>query len=190
MQTSVPLRHRAHLHHIGSLPAPDHKVLHYIRLAGFYCIYRLGSNLQIDHVLIIALVERWRIETHTFHLTVGEATITLQDVAVLLGVRVDGDAVTGTACQNWPGVAQQLLGVVPEGRHIRGSSINAKWLRQQFSVLPADADDHTIQCFARAYILLLMHGVLFADNSGSMVQMIYLPLLGNLERASRYSWIV
>ena len=195
VQTSGVLHHRSHLTHLGRLPPPDPRVLHYIRCAGFYCIYRLRSNFHIDDALITALVERWRQETHTFHLTVEEATVTLQDVAVLLGLRVDVAAVTGSVAQDWPALAQHLLGVVvpdEDGdgprRLIRGSSINTKWLRERFSVLPNDVNDHTIQCYARAYILLLMHCVLFADASGSMVQMLYLPLLANLEKAGQYSW--
>ena len=33
-----------------------------------------------------ALVDRWRPETHKFHLPVGEMTSTLQDVSMLLGL--------------------------------------------------------------------------------------------------------
>src|SRR5204862_296309 len=36
-----------------------------------------------DRSLLTALVDRWRPETHTFHLPFGEMTVTLQDVAML-----------------------------------------------------------------------------------------------------------
>ena len=39
------------------------------------------------------MVERWRLETHCFHLPFGEVTITLQDMQVLFGLHIDGDVV-------------------------------------------------------------------------------------------------
>ena len=50
--------------------APDDRILHYIRQIGFYGAYRLGF-IQYDWGLITTLVERWRVETHTFHLPIG-----------------------------------------------------------------------------------------------------------------------
>ena len=41
----------------------------------------------------MALLDRWRPETHTFHLPVGELTPTLQDMAMLLGLPCAGGAV-------------------------------------------------------------------------------------------------
>ena len=48
---------------------------------------------QFDMSLLAALLDRWRPETHTFHLPVGEMTPTLQDVAMLLRLPCAGRAV-------------------------------------------------------------------------------------------------
>ena len=69
-------------------------MLDYLRYLRFYGVYQIG-RIQMDVGLITALLERWRPETHTFHLSFGEATITLQDVSILTGLPVDGDPVTG-----------------------------------------------------------------------------------------------
>ncbi|KAG9458240.1 hypothetical protein H6P81_002748 [Aristolochia fimbriata] len=66
----------------------DERMLPYIEAAGFSALHRV-QWLRLDKPLIIALVERCRSETNTFHLANGEMTITLEDVAVLLGLCVD-----------------------------------------------------------------------------------------------------
>ena len=45
---------------------------------------------NISHGLVCAMAERWHQETSSFHLPVGEMTITLDDVACLLGIPVAG----------------------------------------------------------------------------------------------------
>ena len=50
-------------------------------------------RFQLDRSLLSALVDRWRPETHTFHLPCGEMAPTLQDVAYLLGIPLIGTAV-------------------------------------------------------------------------------------------------
>ncbi|RVW75039.1 Serine/threonine-protein phosphatase 7 long form-like [Vitis vinifera] len=95
-------RHRSHLVDSGQLASVltcrqhisrfmrewemDSRLRPYIIRSGFYGVYRIG-HITLDWGLITSLVERWRPETHTFHLPVGEMTITLQDVAVILGLR-------------------------------------------------------------------------------------------------------
>ena len=73
----------------------DPRLRPYIIQSGFYGVYRIG-HITLDWGLIASLVERWCLETHTFHLTIGEMTITLQDVAVILGLRIHGFLITGT----------------------------------------------------------------------------------------------
>mgnify|MGYP004632366653 CR=1 FL=1 len=67
----------------------------YLQQAGFMGIACMPF-IHIDWHLITALVERWRPETHTFHMPSGEVTLTLQDVEVQLGLRVDGLPIQGS----------------------------------------------------------------------------------------------
>ena len=79
---------------------------------------------------------------------------------------------TGSGAHHWSSLFEELLRVVPADdgdKYMRGSSVKVKWLREQFGVLADDATKHNVQCYARAYILMLMHGVLFPDTNGSMV---------------------
>src|SRR6185437_12712849 len=63
--------------------------------AGLLTIGRLAESgsVKLDRSLLTALVDRWRPETNTFHLPCGEMTPILQDVAMLLGLPISGDAV-------------------------------------------------------------------------------------------------
>ncbi|KAK4390490.1 Serine/threonine-protein phosphatase 7 long form [Sesamum angolense] len=47
------------------------------------------GHIEIDTHLITALVERWRPETHTFHFSVGEATVTLQDISIIWALPIE-----------------------------------------------------------------------------------------------------
>jgi hypothetical protein len=45
---------------------------------------------HMDEALLIGLVDRWRLETHTFHLPFGEMAVTLKDIAMLTGLSIRG----------------------------------------------------------------------------------------------------
>ena len=82
--------------------------------------------------MIIALVERWRPETHTFHLSVGEAIITLRDVAILTDLPVSGRAVTGPTPSHTKERIHRMFGVLPLNEAMVGSSVKAKWMLNTF----------------------------------------------------------
>ena len=86
----------------------DPHITLYIDVAGFTGLFKV-LDMEVDHALIMALVERWRSETHTFHLPHGEIGITLQDIEVMLGISMDGLLVTGKTNMNWSLLCQELL---------------------------------------------------------------------------------
>ncbi|CAN0899468.1 Serine/threonine-protein phosphatase 7 long form homolog [Linum grandiflorum] len=165
----------------------DPRLRPYLIQSGFYEFHKLGF-IPLDWPLLTALVERWRQETHTFHFPVGESTITLQDVAVLLGLRVHGPAVTGKSDLPWGDLCEELLGVRPDPGVLHGSTVKLSWLRTHLRDPPPDADEETLQHYARAYLLGLISGVLFTDKSGSAIQLKFLPLLRDLSNAGQLSW--
>ena len=154
----------------------DIRICPYMIHAGFYGIYRLG-HIMIDWPLITCLVERWRPETHTFHVPVGEMTTTLQDVAIILGLRVDGPSVFGTCVLDVAELCGELLGVTPPANALRGSVIFIRWLCDQLSTPAPDADEVTLEWSACGFILALMGSFLFANKKGVQVHLCFLPLL-------------
>ncbi|KAH1097095.1 hypothetical protein J1N35_014016 [Gossypium stocksii] len=54
------------------------------------------GGCKLDPTIISALVERWRLETHTFHFSCDECTIILKDEALQLGLPMDGPVITGS----------------------------------------------------------------------------------------------
>lgn len=107
----------------------------YVRQSGLHNLAEM-EHIRIDHALITALVERWRPETNTFHFPSGEATVTLEDVAYIYGLPIDGPIVTG---RTFPfslvsDVCLELLGKAPiQGVDVNGINIKFTWLEANFA---------------------------------------------------------
>jgi len=140
-------------------------------------------------MLSTTLHERWRSETHTFHFPHGETTVTLEDVAVLLGLPIDGDVVTGpTTVDDIFATFHEHLGVIPPPTVIKGNSIRVSWLNTTFQQLPPNANNEVIAQYARAYILTLIGSILMPDTSAARVHVMYLLRLADLDVVRNYSW--
>ena len=173
----------------------DPRIMQYIDAAGLTGLFKV-LDMEVDHALITALVERWRSETHTFHLRHGEMGITLQDIKVMLGIPVDGLPVTGRTNYKWNLLCRELLGqepppVIPNSNTstLTGVRIKYKWLDAQFTApLAADASDEVVQQHAHYHLLVRMGALLFMDKSANRVLLVPLQLLNPISNARRYSW--
>ncbi|XP_057720263.1 protein MAIN-LIKE 1-like [Arachis stenosperma] len=176
----------------------DDRYVPYLQMAGLYHLARLNDRwFRLDETLVSAFVERWRLETHTFHMPFGECTITLQDVAYQLGLPVDGRYVSGCLSEfhlyiqgarpAWVWF-QELLGVVPPPSQVQKYAVNCSWFQETFGECPDGADDETVRRYVRAYIMMLLGTQLFGDKSGNRIHIRWLPYVARLEEMGTYSW--
>ena len=64
-------------------------VLGPLRESGLHDLVYLGYA-TMPHALLMRLCERWNLETSTFHMPLGEMTVTLDDVACLMHLQIEG----------------------------------------------------------------------------------------------------
>ncbi|KAH1129539.1 hypothetical protein J1N35_000917 [Gossypium stocksii] len=100
------------IHNMGKLVILE--ICGHLQTIGFLHASHMSGGCKLDLQLISALVERWRPERHTFHLPYDECTITLEDLALQLGLLVDGPVITrsGTVSDKVT-LCLSLLGKVP-----------------------------------------------------------------------------
>jgi hypothetical protein len=104
---------------------------------------------------IMVMVDRWRLETHYFHLPCGEMTVTLEDLAMILGLPIRGYPVIGHVdSAMWHEriagfLGRELPAKVP-GMKGREAGVCVRWLCEKLLECPQDADEATVTLYARA----------------------------------------
>ncbi|MBA0667280.1 hypothetical protein Goklo_000387, partial [Gossypium klotzschianum] len=142
---------------MSSPPSP--LIENYLQETGFWHVATIGRRYKLDPKLISTLIERWSLETHTFHLPCGECTITLEDVQLQLGLPVDGSALTRfVQSDDWGAVCYDLLGAILG--NIYGGRIEMGWLQDTFPELGNDLTEVERIGYSRAYILEMIRGYL------------------------------
>ncbi|MQM09095.1 hypothetical protein Taro_041957 [Colocasia esculenta] len=101
---------------------------------GFGPFLRL-EELAPDVALIQALKERWDPECHAFLFPWGHMVPTLEDVVWITGLRVDGQAVTGTTYTSYQELVERLLELEVRGE--RSSLVGRTALQASLGVASA-----------------------------------------------------
>ncbi|KAK5811901.1 hypothetical protein PVK06_027286 [Gossypium arboreum] len=139
---------------------PDARIMPYLDAMRFGSV-ALIHVFELRGDLIRALVEQWHPEMHTFHLLCREYTITLEDVAIQLGLLVDGEAITSSSgIANLATLCYSLAGHSPSDGIDKFKGLKFSWLK----------------------------GVFVLDSNNNKAHLMYLPLLSNLQGACSYSW--
>ncbi|RYR79208.1 hypothetical protein Ahy_A01g004040 isoform B [Arachis hypogaea] len=164
-------------------------VENHLRATEFYHVSKIGV-IRGFHPLLAALVERWRLETHTFVLPVDEVTVTLEDVAHIFGLPINGEPVSGWTNSSSDFVQSQSMAIFGREPVLSGNSksyIKLGWVRRIRDGEPLDTEE-SIRKYVKCQIFCMLGSTLFADKSTAYAHAKYLPLLREFERIHTYSW--
>ncbi|KAK4394830.1 protein MAIN-LIKE 2 [Sesamum angolense] len=162
---------------------------------GFLGILQCG-HIEIDTHLITALVERWRPETHTFHFSVGEATITLQDISIIWALPIEGNLITGVdikwTTQQWQNYCHQWLGFRPNENAFKRSRIKLSalldWLLNNTCDDESPFDDVLQE--ARVCVMCIIGGILCPDATGNTMSLLYLRHMEIIDEERPSNWVI
>ncbi|KAF7066579.1 hypothetical protein CFC21_072534 [Triticum aestivum] len=144
----------------------DKRYTEYIRKSGLLPFISLVSCSmpKMNPCVIMALIDQWLPETHTFHFYAGEMTVTLQEVSLITGLPIKGHPICfSTDSDGWHEIMDGLIGREPG---VQGKSTGASyhWITEHFGEWPADADDETVQQYTRAYLWYVVTWTLFFNR--------------------------
>ncbi|XP_028100919.1 protein MAINTENANCE OF MERISTEMS-like [Camellia sinensis] len=112
------------------------------------CTYRF-----VNKIVVSSFVERWQPETNTFHLTVGDMTITLDDVVTILGFPIVGKSISVQKLSERGAIALVVNTLeidAQEVRHemssARGNLVRLEWLRAHFHNVTDNDSMERIAC--------------------------------------------
>jgi hypothetical protein len=188
LQKLSPLKLR--VHGVSEIPY-DERYTPYIDALGLLPFFQLvtRSTPYLNAAQITALVDRWRPETHSFHLRTGEMTVTLQDMSMVFALPIDGEPLClNTDSEGWHAEMMAMIGTAPTENKDKNIAAGATytWIINNFQHCPADADVAVVRTYARVYIWYVLTRTIFSDSKGNVAQWIWLKALTVLDK--RWSW--
>ncbi|XP_071728078.1 serine/threonine-protein phosphatase 7 long form homolog [Rutidosis leptorrhynchoides] len=147
----------------------------YLDNVGLGLLAKLGKR-RLDWSLVTAMIERWRPETHTFHLP------------------IDGDVFSGiwyeTNDSDWIPFVEKYLGISRQAIGNRGIRRGRILISVLITELNEEVGDtiESHQQRARVYSFAMMGGILFSDANAYDVPLSFLHTIVDLSPANRISW--
>ncbi|XP_059310883.1 protein MAIN-LIKE 1-like [Lycium ferocissimum] len=142
-------------------------------------------------------------ETHTFHMRIGKCTITknFTDVEVLYGIPVDGHPLVRSNVKNitksaWRELMYDLNYLVAGEEAIIGNSLlvitqlsnHLETLITGNDIIDEHTDEAEVQKRVRLYLLWLIGGSIFPDNSSSKLSLHFLLDIVDLDAIGGKAW--
>ncbi|KAE8776931.1 serine/threonine-protein phosphatase 7 [Hordeum vulgare] len=150
----TPLKIRSHGE--SSVMHYDERYTPYIEMTGLLPFVQLVSRStpNLNAAAVTSLIDRWRPETHSFHLRTGEMTVTLQDVSMITALPIEGKPLCmSTDSEGWRQQMEALIGMSPQEPEVEDGGKKDRvpagatftWIAANFAHCPEDADDEVIQ---------------------------------------------
>ncbi|CAN4092593.1 unnamed protein product [Withania somnifera] len=147
-----------------------------ISRTGFGNLLLIPSQM-LSKNLLVELMERWNCQKRAFVLPPGEITISLLDVALILGLRVTGNPVL--LRQDTP-----FLDLEREYNvYLWNRKITVASLEQRLDSLAGTTNDDFVRSF-----LLYMFGTFLFPNTNGKIDSRYVYLLRDIDKVNSFSW--
>jgi len=170
----------------------------------------LNSGYEsITHEFVCALSKRWQQETVNFHLPVGEVTITLDNVACLLGTPITGRLLPDEELTREEGIQMMQMDllfteeaaakeVARQGAaHVSFGKLKRRYeelLNRCNQLLEPDTKEEyeeqgqvRLACI-KAFLSLLLGWTLFAGNNSSNINLMWLLALQDMDELGNWAW--
>ncbi|XP_028090320.1 protein MAIN-LIKE 1-like [Camellia sinensis] len=167
-----------------------------------HLVEQFGLSVLVDHtyrhgnrVAISAFVERWHLETNTFHMLDGEIIIMLDDMKTILSIPVTGKALSCSKLTRYEAaeLVSSTLEVPVNDAFVElvqscGQFVKLEWLRIRFHEVKDTDDANFIKYAARAYLLYLLGCTFFTNESRTQVPVADLHMLTDIDVIGLYAW--
>jgi len=181
-----------------------------LRESGLHDLVYLGYVI-VPHALLMTLCERWHPETSTFHMPLGEMTVTLDDVVCLTHLQIEGRMLShpkkmlrheGAALMvrhlGVPQMEAEKIWGTEYGGYISYPKLKELYTRHlDRAKILADTEDpeemeklDRVRTFCvKCYFLYLVGCLLFGDRSNKRIELVYLTTMEEGYAGMRnYSW--